>query len=463
MIDLIVLKERQEEIEQYIQNDDLDMATKRSMDFVTDFSSDKSKRRESIDIRATYSSLRKESRQLGRTAEMEERFRRLRGQILEFIDDITDEFDAEDSIEKKSSVKSETVDNTKQESSKKQVETLTSYEKEKKRFKENRNREEVVICDDVSDIEQETVFSARGIRKVYKSNSINFSFKPIDLDLKYGEITALVGENGNGKSTLLNMISGELLQSSGTLSYPSLKGDKQKDWYQLKTQIAYIHQELPKWQGLLRDNLHFTLGINGIKNRDNIDEVDFIIHRLGLEKYTNAKWDEISGGFKLRFSLARSILRNPKLLILDEPLANLDIHTQNLFLTDLRDLTNSLKNKMSVVISSQNLYEVEAVADNIVFMSDGKATYNGTVKDFGEDREENSYEVKIAISEDELLSVMESVEYINIKKNGANYIIDTTRSVTSKILLELFLAKRLEVKYFRDISKSTRKLFGEIK
>ena len=461
---MLIIKERQKEIEQYIQNDDLDMATKRSMDFVTDFSMDRDKKREAIDIRATYSALRRETRQFDRTTEIDRRFKKLRGQILEFLDDIIDTFELEKSIEtKNNSFENEKKERVKQENINKEVERLTSYEKEKKHFKERKNIEVVSLIDTSNLKQKDIVFSAKSITKVYKKNSINFSFKPINLDLKYGEVTALVGENGNGKTTLLNMIAGELLSSSGMIEYPNLDGNEKKDWYKIKTQIAYINQELPKWQGFLRDNLHFTLGINGVKNQDNIDEVDFIIHRLGLEKYSNAKWSEISGGFKMRFSLARAILRKPKLLILDEPLANLDINTQNLFLTDLRDLTNSITNKMSVIVSSQNLYEVEAVADNIIFMSDGKAVYNGTVKDFGEDREENSYEVNINISEEELLSLLESVEYINTKKDGQNYIINTKRSVTDKALLELFLANGIEIKYFRDISKSTRKLFGEIR
>ena len=455
-MDLAVVKKRHEEIERYIQNDDLDMATKRSMDFVTDFSVDRTKRREAINIRASYSALRKEYRQFGRTKEIEIRFKKLIDQILEFIDEI------EESFETYTITEYSHRDDLNQDNKDKQKESLTPYEKAKKRFKKEKQKP-VTLIDTQNLKREEIVFCAREVTKTYKSNSINFSFKPIDLDLRYGEITALVGENGNGKSTLLNIVAGELLHSSGEIDYPQLVGEKKDNWYHIKTQIAYIEQELPKWQGFLRDNLHFTLGINGIKGQENIDEVDFVIHRLGLEKYADAKWDEISGGFKMRFSLARAILRKPKLLILDEPLANLDINTQNLFLTDLRDLANSLKNRMSVIVSSQNLYEVEAISDNIIFLSEGKAIYNGRVEEFGEDRDENSFEVHIDISEDELLSVLESVEYINIKKDGQNYIINTQRSVTAKGLLELFLANGLEVRYFRDISKSTRKRCGEIK
>ncbi|BAZ09786.1 ABC transporter ATP-binding protein [Calothrix sp. NIES-4071] len=173
----------------------------------------------------------------------------------------------------------------------------------------------------------------------------------------------------------------------------SLLAPNNIDFYSVKQNIVYIPQELQKWHGLLADNLYFAASICGIKGQDNLDEVDFVINRLGLEKYKKATWGEISGGFKMRFSLAKALICHPKLIILDEPLANLDISTQLLFLQDIRDLANSSANPISIIISSQHLYEVENIADNILFLKDGKAIYNGLVKNFGEDRNENSYEV----------------------------------------------------------------------
>ena len=448
-VKLSIVRDRQKEIEVYIQNDNLDMATKRTMDFVTDFSEDKNKRREVINIRAMYSILRREYRQLGTTKEIENRFITLRSHILEFLDEVEGEFHLKNNRTKSNdfSEKEKIIEKTI---------NLTGYEKDKETFKKEKG------SSFLSEKNNEgVVFRSDNIEKSYNSKSIKFSFKAMNLDLVYGDITALVGKNGNGKSTLLNMIAGELLQSSGAIEYPEL-GENNK-WYGIKTEIAYIKQELPSWQGFLKDNLHFTLGVNGVKGSNNIDEVNFIIHRLGLEKYSEAKWSEISGGFKMRFSLARAILRKPKLLILDEPLANLDINTQNLFLSDLRDLANSLKHKMSVIVSSQNLYEIEEISDNIIFINNGEAIYNGKIKDFGLDRTDNSYEINIDASEDILLSTLESIDYINIKKDGKNYIINTSRSVSERELLGVFLVKKVRIKYFRDISRSTRKLFEEIR
>lgn len=449
-MDFANIIDRKAEIELKIQSNNLDVATKRVMDFVTDFSESKSKRREATNIRANFTVLRKEHRISGiMTREIEQRFNSLRNQILDLIDEIEEGFA---SIEEES----EHVELDYKNIVTKVIKTHDSYEKAKQNFK---NMHPFTSFGK----QEDCVFYAKKITKTYKNKSIGFSLEPTDLELRYGEITALVGENGNGKSTILNIVSGKMAHSSGEIFYPIFDSQNKKDWYDIKTNIAYIEQDLPKWKGFLKDNLHFTLGVNGIKGQENIDEVNFIIHRLGLEKYADAKWEEISGGFKMRFSLARAILRKPKLLILDEPLANLDINTQNLFLTDLRYITNSIKNKISVMVSSQDLYQIEKIADNIIFLSDGEALYNGRMKSFGEDREENSFEVGITINEDDFLTILDSVAYTRIKKDGYDYIIDTKKSVTSKELLELFLQHDLEVQYFRDISKSTRKLFGEIK
>ena len=404
-----ILEERKEEIEQYLKNNNLDMATKRTMDMVNDFTINSTKRQEIVKIKGQF-------KVLGSSLNSSIL---LKNKLLEMTSSIEKEF--------------------------------PKVIKEENYFNERNS---------LLGNEENKAFVAENISMAYKKNS--FSLKPISLELKYGEITVLVGENGNGKTTLLNIIAGQIAHNEGSLYYPTLDKENKKDWYDIKTQISYIEQYTLERKGIATDSLHFILGINGVKGQENIDEVNFIMHRLGLEKYENFKWAELSGGFKMRFSLAQALLRKPKLLILDEPLANLDINTQQLFLNDLRDITSSLSYDMAVVISSQNLYEMEMVADNIIFLSEGEAIYNGSMKTFGEKRDDNSYEFSINVSEEYLLEVLKTIDYLKLKQEGDNYILTTKKSVSYASLLKLFLDNKIEIKYFRDISKSTRKLFGEI-
>ena len=92
---------------------------------------------------------------------------------------------------------------------------------------------------------------------------------------------------------------------------------------------------------ILRSNLHYEAAIHGVGRADNEREVDFIVERLGFRGELDKEWHELSGGFRLRFALARALVWKPKLLILDEPLANLDFITQQIVLNDLRHLTDS--------------------------------------------------------------------------------------------------------------------------
>ncbi len=135
----------------------------------------------------------------------------------------------------------------------------------------------------------------------------------------------IVGENGNGKTTLLRCMAGQLALDSGVLNFTRLE---KPDHYGIKHQLAFIPQRIPRWFGLLKDNLHFSAAISGVKGEENNVMVDFMLERLDLTPYAHLTWNQISSGYRTRFEIARILLLKPKLLILDEPLANLDINAQ---------------------------------------------------------------------------------------------------------------------------------------
>lgn len=308
--------------------------------------------------------------------------------------------------------------------------------------------------------EPDLVFSGRGITKTFVSPKFVFNLPDLDLDLQLGEITGIVGENGNGKTTLLRIVAGDLEISGGNISYPAFDVAA-NDWYRIKQNIAFIPQALKPWKGFLKENLHFTAAIHGIRGVENEEQVDFIIHRLGLTQYEDALWSEISSGYKLRFELARALVWNPALLIIDEPLANLDINTQEIFLQDLRYLASSTQNPISILLSSQHLHEVESVADNIIFIKNGEALYNGRMQEFGQDREENLFELTTSASKGEILSALEHLENVSVEDRGRTKIIRTPVDMASNQLLGELVKQDIAVDYFRDISTSTLKLFRE--
>ena len=176
--------------------------------------------------------------------------------------------------------------------------------------------------------------SFQNIKKTYRKSG--FTLGPVSLDLRFGKITGLVGENGNGKTTLIKIIAGLLAPDEGEFAYPALSTSESIYWLEVKQQIGYIPQSLDSWSGTVLQNLYFMGACKGFTPEENEKEVNYIIHRLGLVEYMDMEWEELSGGYQMRFELARTLLWKPKLLILDEPLASLDINAQSIFLRDLR-------------------------------------------------------------------------------------------------------------------------------
>ena len=305
----------------------------------------------------------------------------------------------------------------------------------------------------------EIIFKGTGISKTYKSRTRSFALKPLDLELRAGEITAVVGENGAGKTTLLNLAAGRLYLTGGKIEYPYLEGPGTTSLYDRQRKIAILNQELEAWKGKLIDNLHFHAAVHGIKGAENEEWVNFLLKRLGLSDYKDAKWKQISGGFRTRFALAKALTQKPNLLILDEPLANLDVNTQLIFLNDLKELVKSLEQPISMVVSSQHLHEIEYISDNIVFIRDGETIYSGSMSTFEANRQDNVFELKCSLAKEELQNLLAESSLQNLKMAGDNYILRFPREVESETVLRTLLNGGTKITLFRDISQSTRKLF----
>ena len=303
-----------------------------------------------------------------------------------------------------------------------------------------------------------TVYYAKGISKRFWSGNSPFYLQPSDLELRTGQITGVVGENGNGKTTLLRIVAGELLSDTGEISYPLL-GLKAGEWYDIKNQVAFIPQRLSKWHGTLLDNLRFYASIHGIKEEENTKQVTYILHRLGLDRFKHLKWSEISSGYRLRFELAKMLMRRPKLLVLDEPLANLDINAQQLFLQDLKFIIKSVRYPLSIILSSQALHEIESVADNIIFIKQGQTLYSGSQKEFGQDRKVNLFEISGTFTREQLTAVMQLIPGSKIEESGTIYFISTPTDFSAEEFLQTLIMNKIQLNYYRDISFSTRKLF----
>lgn len=230
--------------------------------------------------------------------------------------------------------------------------------------------------------------------------------------------------------------------------------------YKKKNRVAYIPQRVPKWKGTLKENLVYYAASHGVSPEENDAYVEYVIHRIGLTAFIDLKWSQLSSGYKLRFELAKMLVWQPEILVLDEPLANLDIQaTQNL-LSDLKFLAESHIHPIAIILTSQQLHEVEQISNKVLFLRNGAPVFAGSQADFVESRAHKVVEFSVKGDSNKAMDILQDWadqidpihEIIKVKFNEEK---------TSTELLQILIANQMEISYFRDISDSTIQLFNE--
>jgi len=292
----------------------------------------------------------------------------------------------------------------------------------------------------------------------------------IDFRIGAGESVGLVGESGCGKSTLVRLITRTLDPSEGAILFDG------EDLARIPArQFAHATQR-PGIQMVFQDptdslNPRHTareaiaepLPSPSSINPPRIDsEAAEAADQVQLPEALLGRYPhQLSGGQKARVGIARAIALRPRLLVLDEPIANLDLQAQQLFLQDLRHLASSRRNPVAVILSSQQLHEIEAIADTIVFLKNGKVAYSGAANAFDRDRTTNVFELKADADRARLQQALAHLGGVDLDDTGLLWRITTPRTLTSRDLLHAVTQAGIEVGYFRDISTSTRKLFHQ--
>lgn len=300
---------------------------------------------------------------------------------------------------------------------------------------------------------EKPVLRAKNILKSYGSN--RFSLGPVSMEINKGQVYGLVGENGNGKTTLLRILAKEISFNEGELNYSF--NSEPKDEYDLCTKLVYIPQRTEKWYGSLKDNLKFVLSNYNVKPEENEIRTLMMIARLGLWNYKHLKWNELSSGYKMRFELARTLLRKPEILLLDEPLANLDVLAQQVILEDLKSIANSVNHPIALILSSQQLYEVEKVSDKVIFLKNGQYKDNSELKDT-----ENAsliIEIDTTNSREHLLEVFKDFALEKLNFNGGVYVAYFSAETEFHNVITALGQAKTDLVYIRNISSSTRRFF----
>lgn len=189
--------------------------------------------------------------------------------------------------------------------------------------------------------------------------------KDVNLELFEGEIVAIIGKSGCGKSTLMRLITGLITQSSGKITY--YRDNKIADAQ--NTSMVFQSFALFPWLNV-EDNISIGLKAEGVEKKKISESTQSIIDLIGLSGYEKTYPREMSGGMKQRVGIARALVVEPEIMIMDEPFSALDVLTANTLKNDILDLW--IDNKMplkSIIIVTHNIEEAVMLADRIIVFS----------------------------------------------------------------------------------------------
>jgi len=210
----------------------------------------------------------------------------------------------------------------------------------------------------------------KNLTKKYKDT---FAVKDLNLGINSGELFALLGVNGAGKTTTIKMLSCLIKPTSGDAFILSnsiiTSAMKVKQIINVSPQESAVAPNLS-----VRENLEFIAGIYGFNKRDAKEKADSMIESFKLQKVESKKARELSGGWQRHLSIAMALITEPKVLFLDEPTVGLDVIARR----DLWTVIRSLKDKITIILTTHYLEEATALSDRIGIMSDGNIKAIGT-------------------------------------------------------------------------------------
>ena len=217
------------------------------------------------------------------------------------------------------------------------------------------------------------VFSAKNISKSFGKRVI---LRKIDIHLNQGEMLGLLGSNGAGKSTFMNIVLGLLKSDFGDIFLGNTKLTSLAVHQRSKLGIAYLPQQTSIFRGLtVYENL---LGIAQIVKKNTGEQkeiVEKLMAEFSITHLRNVKATELSGGERRRTEIARCLINNPKVLLLDEPFAGVDL----LSIQDIKGLLLKLQNRgCAVLVTDHNASQLLSVVDRAYVIANGAIVANGT-------------------------------------------------------------------------------------
>lgn len=243
------------------------------------------------------------------------------------------------------------------------------------------------------------------LKNVTKKFGLNTAVNNISVRIEDGEIIGFLGPNGAGKSTTMNMMTGYISTTSGSIEINGY--DILKDADETKKLIGYLPENPPLYMDMtVLEYLKFVYELKDAKPQK-MRHIEEIMSKVKITNVQNRKIKNLSKGYKQRVGIAQALIGNPEVLILDEPTVGLDPSQ----IQDMRNLIRELGKNRTVIISSHILSEITSVCSKVLIINNGKLVVYDTIKSINEQLVNQSvYVVKIMGGKDIVVSALNSIE-----------------------------------------------------
>ena len=279
-------------------------------------------------------------------------------------------------------------------------------------------------------MEKKTILSVKNLQKIYKKNGSQQTkaIENLNLEVKEGEIFGLLGPNGAGKSTIINILAGLVLKTSGEVNVWGFDIDKNPR--QVRASIGIVPQELnldPFFNP--RKLLELQAGLYGVKKKDRI--TDTILKMVSLDNQADSYSRGLSGGMKRRLMIAKALVHQPPIVILDEPTAGVDVELRKNLWQNVKLLN---KNGVSIILTTHYLHEAQEMCDRIGIINKGKLVALDTTKNLLNRIEKKKITLKLSEKIDLKDNELETLKILSLNHKELTLIYDKNRLNIDQIL-----------------------------
>ena len=304
------------------------------------------------------------------------------------------------------------------------------------------------------------------IKNLVKKYGKNTAVDNISFTVRKGEILGLLGSNGAGKSTTMNIMTGYLSATSGEVIIDGI--DILENPLEAKEKIGYLPEIPPLYTDMtVSEYLSFVYDLKKVNEKDKKTHIDEIMETVKIKNVEDRLIANLSKGYKQRVGLAQAMVGNPEVLILDEPTVGLDPKQ----IIEIRDVIRKLGKQHTVILSSHILQEVQAVCERVVIINKGKVAAVDSPENLAKTlSSENKFSIRVAGDERAVLdavSVISGVKYIKSlgrKERGTvDFIIEAAPNVDVRPLIFTALAKEnLPILSMQTVDLSLEDIFLEV-